>query len=407
MKKRIITILMVICLLCFNLPAHASSRIDAKAAIMIDASTGQIIYEQNAEQQLPIASITKLLTVAVIHDELQQHDITSTTKVKITPDIAAISDNPSYSSIGLKSGQSYPVVELLNAAMVKSADGATAALATASGNSIDEFVIKMEQKATEIGLKKTKIINPTGLTNNEMGSLKSSSYPGNAENEMSAKDVALLARYLIHSYPAILQVTSQKKANFLISKGDVKSFANLNKMLPGGKYTIPGVTINGLKTGTSDNAGACFVSTGRYQGHQIITVVLHANGDNADNRFVQTQKLYQMLKQNYQLQQIKLPNDVAYPQINHGNAKTLSTKPQSLSVWSNHKITSYTVSQDFTNNLTNNTQTLEAPIKKGQRIGNLRLTSSQLKTVSNEPLIYPLYSNQTVVKAGFFGRLFN
>ena len=89
--KRLLTILAISMVLVISLPAQAAIRIDAKAAIMIDASTGQIIYEQNANQQLPVASISKLLTIAVVHDELQQHAITDYTKVKVTPDIAAIS----------------------------------------------------------------------------------------------------------------------------------------------------------------------------------------------------------------------------------------------------------------------------------------------------------------------------
>ena len=389
-----------------SLPVHATPRIDAKAAIMVDSSTGQIIYEKNANQQLPVASISKLLTVAVVHDELQQHVITDYSKVEVTPDIATISNDPSYSSIGLVSGQSYSVIELLNAAMVKSADGATVALATAAGNSLDKFVIKMDQKAHEIGLKKAKIINSTGLTNSEMKGLGSDNVSANAENEMSAKDVALLSRYLIQSYPAILQVTAQKKANFFITKDNTKSVDNLNKMLPGEQYTVSGVKINGLKTGTSDKAGACFVSTGNYKGHQIITVVLHAKGDNKDNRFVQTQNLYKMLKQDYHLQQIKLPSNVTNAKVKHGVTSNLSTSPKKLSIWSNSPLTSYTVSQNFDNKLTNNTQTLQAPIKRGQRIGSLRLTSSKLKTVSGEPLTYPLYSNESVPKGNSLERLF-
>ena len=401
-------IIFTVLLLAFNvsLPVHASPVIDAKAAIMVDASTGQIIYEQNADRQLPVASISKLLTVAVIHDELQQHVITDYSKVEITPNIAAISNDPSYSSIGLVSGQSYPVIELLNAAMVKSADGATIALATAAGDSPDEFVLKMEQKAQEIGLKKAKLINPTGLTNGEMKNLSSNNAPASAENEMSAKDVAILSRYLIHSYPALLQVTAQKKVNFFITKKNNKSINNLNKMLPGGGYTVPGVQINGLKTGTSTKAGACFVSTGTYHGHQIITVVLHANGKNEDSRFVQTQKLYKMLKQDYHLQSIALPNDLTNVAVKHGIRRNLSTTPKKLTIWSAKPLTSYTVAQNFNDKLTDNTQTLQAPIKKGQRIGSIRLTSSKLKTVSGEPLTYPLYSNEAVPKGNFLERLF-
>lgn len=408
MKKKLLLILTIF-LLTFSssFPVHAASKIDAKAAIMVDASTGQIIYEQNANQQLPIASITKLLTIAVVHDELQQHAITDNTKVTVTPDIAAISNDPNYSSIGLVSGQSYSVIELVNAAMVKSADGAVVALATADGNSLDEFVLKMEQKAHNIGLKKASIINPTGLTNSEMKSLGSNNVSANAENEMSAKDVAILSRYLIHSYPAILQVTAQKKANFFISKNNVKSIENLNKMLPGDQYTVPGIKINGLKTGTSDKAGACFVSTGNYRGHQIITVVLHANGNNKDNRFVQTQELYKMLKQDYHLQEISLPKKITNVKIKYGTRQTITTTPKKLTIWNNKPLKSFTISQNFNNKLINNSQNLQAPIKKGQRIGSIKLTSPTLKTISNEPLTYSLYSNETVQKGNLLERLFN
>lgn len=93
--------------------------------MMVDADTGQVIYEQDADKQLPVASVSKLLTIAVIHDELRKNIITADTRVPVTPAIAAISNDPAYSSIGLAVGQSYSVIELLNAAMVKSADGAT------------------------------------------------------------------------------------------------------------------------------------------------------------------------------------------------------------------------------------------------------------------------------------------
>ena len=113
-----------------------------------------------------------------------------------------------------------------------------------------------------------------------------------------------------------------------------------------------------------------------------------------------------MLKQDYHLQQIKLPSNVTKAKVKHGVKSNLSTSPQKLSIWSNSPLTSYTVSQNFDNKLTNNTQTFQAPIKRGQRIGSLRLTSSKLKTVSGEPLTYPLYSNESVPKGNSLERLF-
>lgn len=408
LKKQLLAILtLIICLWTSITPAYAAAaRIDARAALMVDADTGQIIYAQNADQPLPIASITKLLTIAVIHDELQQRALTPYTKVKISPEVAAISNNPNYSSIGLMSGQSYPVVELVNAAMVKSADGAVAALAMAHGDSMDEFVLKMEQKAQQIGLKTAKIVNPTGLTNGDMGDLRSDNVPADAENEMSAKDVAQLSSYLIHTYPAILQVTAQKKANFLISKGNVKSVDNLNKMLPGQQYTVPGVKIRGLKTGTSDRAGASFVSEGTYRGHQIITVVLHANGDNPDNRFVQTQNLYRMLQHDYRLTTVKVPHTMTTVKLTAGAQGTVTTTPQTLTVWRQAPLKSYTIAQSLDHQVAKHPQTMPAPVKQGQHLGHLRLTSPDLKTISGEPLTYPLVSTETVPRGNFLTRLF-
>lgn len=134
MKKFTLFILSLLTALMFGIQSVlASGRIDASAAIMADASTGQIIYEQNPNKAMPIASITKLLTVLVIEDEIQQKQLSWDTQVKITPEIAAISNDHAYSTIGLKAGQSYSVRTLINAALVKSADGATVALATATG----------------------------------------------------------------------------------------------------------------------------------------------------------------------------------------------------------------------------------------------------------------------------------
>lgn len=375
--------------------------------MMIDADTGQVIYEQGADRQLPVASVSKLLTIAVIHDELRKNIIKADTRVRVTPAIAALSNDPTYSSIGLAVGQSYPVIELLNAAMVKSADGATLALATAAGGSPDEFVLAMEKKAQEIGLKKTSIVNPTGLTNGEMKSFRSPNIPDNAENMMSARDVAILARYLLRTYPALIQVTAQKKANFFITKGNVKRIANLNKMLPGGQYTVPGITITGLKTGTSDKAGACFVSTGEYCGHRIITVVLHANGSNPDNRFVQTQKLYALLKHDYRLETVRLPRDVQQAAVANGTQRTITLSPKMVTIWGTNRLKSYTVSQELKPQLIDNQGRLRAPVRDHQRLGQLCLTSPRLKSVSGAPLTYPLNSNETVSRGKFLQRLFN
>ena len=409
MKKFLVTLLMIPLLLGIIVaPAHAAPLIDASAAVMVDASTGQVIYEQNAQQKLPIASISKLLTAIVIEDEVHSNQITGNTKVKIDSGTAAISNDPNYSAIGLQEGQSYTVRELLNATLVKSADGATMALSAAAGDSMDEFNMKLQQKAQDIGLKNYTIVNPVGLNNGDLKSLASKQYSAKAENAMTATDVAIMTRYLVDHYPQFLQVTAQKQATFFIAKGKAKTEKNLNEMLPGGKYTVPGVTIDGLKTGTSDTAGACFVSTGNYQGHRIITVVLHANGKNKDNRFVQTQRLYQMLKQNYHLQTITLPKNIQEQPLDNGQSRQVTLSPRQITVWSaGSDVHKYTMAVKLNKCYLNKKGQLQAPISRNRTVGELDLSGNQLKTLDGRPLTYRLFSTANVPQGNFWQRLWH
>lgn len=387
-------------------PVKAAAPIDASAAIMVDASTGQVLYEQNAHKKLPVASLSKLLTAIVVEDEVKQKQTTGNSKVKINSDIAALENDTSYSRIGLQEGESYTVRELLNAALVKSADGATLALSTAAGDSLDEFTMKMQQKAQQIGMKNYTLVNPVGLTNGELKNLKSGNYSDNAENEMSASDVAILSRYLVNHYPQLLQVTSQKSVNFYLAKKKWRVENNLNKMLPGGQYTVPGVTIDGLKTGTSKKAGACFVSTGTYRGHRIITVVLHANGQNHDARFVQTQQLYAMLKADH-LQTLTLPQSVCQQKIADGVNRQLTAKPAKVKVWETNRISHYTVAVKLRPQLLKRENVFKAPIKRGQRIGELEIFTPQISTLNGEPLHYQLYSSSNQPRGSFWQRLWH
>ena len=100
-----------------------------------------------------------------------------------------------------------------------------------------------------------------------------------------------------------------------------------------------------------------------------------------------------MLKQDYHLQEISLPKKITNVKIKYGTRQTITTTPKKLTIWNNKLI--------------NNTQNLQAPIKKGQRIGSIKLTSPTLKTISNEPLTYSLYSNETVQKGNLLEILFN
>ena len=402
--KQLAVFMMIPLILSLATSAGASGRIDASAAMMVDASTGQVLYAQNVNKKLPVASISKLLTVAVIHDELKQNAIMANTKVKVSSDIAAIANDPNYSAIGVQQGASYTVKELLNAAMVKSADGATLALASADGSSMEEFNLRMAQKAKEIGLKNYTIVNPVGLTNGDLKDLKLPQYSDKAENAMTARDVAILSRYLIRTYPQLLQVTAQKQANFFITKNKTVQATNLNKMLPGNQYAVKGVKIDGLKTGTSDAAGASFVSTGTYRGHRIITVVLHANGKNKDARFTATQELYDKLKQ-MPTSEITLPQRLHTQRVENGHQRTVSVQPRKISVWGDKVGNNYNLAVKLNRHSKNNK--VLAPVRNNERIGELELSSPEIQTVDHEPLSYTLYSSEQVPVGNFWQRLWH
>lgn len=380
-------------------PAHAA-MINSRAALMVDADTGQLIYQQNIDQKLPVASVSKLLTACVIEDEVAAHQLSWQQKIKISPAIVDVSNDKNYSAIGLHAGQSYTVRDLFVAMMVKSADGAALALATANGQSIKLFNAKMVKKAKQIGVNDATIVNSVGLRNCDLKKLTQRDIKKQTENTMTARDVAMITRYLIHHYPDVLQVTKRPQQSFTIAPGKVVVANNSNLMLSDSRYRVPNVAIDGLKTGTSDQAGACFVSTGVTQGHRIITVVLHANGGGKD-RFIQTQQLYRYLQSNVHPQKVTLNHQQAHPAIVRGTRSHVAVGVNSLTIWQGPK-DQYRLKIHYRQQLTNSEGQLVAPVKKDQRLGTATVKSKTIKTIDNKPLTVKLHSKQTVKRQGLF-----
>lgn len=377
-----------------------AAMINSRAALMVDADTGQVIYQRNIDQKLPIASVSKLLTACVIEDEVAHHQLSWHQKIKITPAVAAVSNDPDYSAVGLQAGQSYTVRELFDVMLVKSADGAALALATANGKTIKQFNTKMVKKAKQIGLRNVTIVNSVGLRNGDLKQVTQKGIKKQSENAMTARDVAILSLYLIRHYPQVLDITKRPQENFTVFPGKVVVADNSKEMLTGKKYEMPNVTIDGLKTGTSDKAGECFVSTGMYHGHRMITVVLHANGGDGD-RFVDTQRLYQYLQNNVHPRRVTLSHHQAHPEIARGDRKRLAVGVAPVDIWQDSKF-HYRLQVHYRQKLTNFNGQLVAPVKKGQRLGSATIESKSLKTIDKKPLIVNLYSKETIKRHGLF-----
>ena len=212
--------------------ANASSTVDARAAITIDAETGQVLYEKNATKRYPIASVIKILTLAVIEQDIEQGKLKWDQKIKISKEVAKVANDWRFSNVQLNEGESYTVKSLVESMMIVSADGSAEALALASAGSTAAFNQKMQAVAKEAGVTDAKIYNMIGLANGDLGEMRLKNVSKKAENQLSAKDVAKIARYLVEKYPSVLEITKQKFVNFQVSDSQQYEMVNINSMLP-------------------------------------------------------------------------------------------------------------------------------------------------------------------------------
>ena len=298
MKKLFLTL---ITLISFGSATTAYAQdfdVAAKHAIAVESTSGKILYEKDATQPVEIASISKLLTVYLVYEALEQGKITLSTPVEISDYPYQLTTNSEASNVPMEA-RNYTVEELLEATLVSSANSAAIALSEKIAGSEKDFVDMMKAKLLEWGIQDATLVNTTGLNNETLGN---NIYPGSKkddENKMSAYDVAVVARNLILKYPQVLEITKKPSSTFA-----GMTIHATNYMLDGMPAYRGG--IDGLKTGTTDKAGASFVGTTVEKGMRIITVVL--NADNQDSnpyaRFTATSALLDYISSNFALQTI-------------------------------------------------------------------------------------------------------
>jgi serine-type D-Ala-D-Ala carboxypeptidase (penicillin-binding protein 5/6) len=224
-------------------------KIPAKAWLIMDSKTQKIIASKNANQKLPPASTTKMMTAYVIGRMIQKHQISFNTKIRISKQAAKTEG----SKMVLKAGSKVPVKYLLKGLLVNSGNDAAVALAQGSAGSIKNFVRIMNKTAESLGLKNTHFMNPNGLP---------------AKNHYSsAKDLAILANALINNMPTIYKMCSSKTIRW-----NKRTRLNTNQLL-WKKY----LGVDGVKTGYTRNAKYCLVTSAYQNKKRIITVLLGAN----------------------------------------------------------------------------------------------------------------------------------
>lgn len=281
-----------------------SQDVGAKAAIAMDAKTRQILYQKNAQKRYPVASTIKILTLAVIEKDIQAHKLSWDQKVTISYPVAVMANDWRFSNVPLNEGESYTIKSLVDSMMLVSADGSAEALALADAGSVAKFNTKMQQVAKEAGVTDAKIYNMIGLSNGDLGTLRLKNVSKNAENQISAVDLAKIASWLLNHYPDVVNITKTAQEDFPVSDSQTYHMQNINLMIKGAALDRADGEIDGLKTGTTDSAGNCFVSTGTFNNRRLVTVVLNVPGD-FNNQFQQTNNLYNRVLGRFAPQTIK------------------------------------------------------------------------------------------------------
>ena len=343
--------------------------VSAEHAIAVEATTGKVLYEKDATTPDGIASMTKILTVYLVYKAIDEGKISWDTKVSISDYAYNLTANSDASNVPMEARE-YTVEQLVNAAMVASANSAAIALAEQIGGTESKFVDMMKAQLEAWGITDATIVNASGLNNSYLGD---NIYPGSSstdENMMSVRDVAIIAQHLITEYPDILKITSQTTADF-----DGTTMNTYNYMLEGMPYERSGV--DGLKTGTTELAGASFVATSTENGMRIISVVMNTDGweDDEYARFEATNDLLDYVKSNYEMVTLVKAGksyQSSKATVNDGKAKSVAA------VASEDLKVVRRINTDVSADFSTNADGYDAPITKGQKVGTITYNDTQI-----------------------------
>jgi serine-type D-Ala-D-Ala carboxypeptidase (penicillin-binding protein 5/6) len=395
---------------------HAEEKlpINADAAILVEADTGKIIYEQNADKALGIASMTKMMTEYLLFEAIESGKVEWEQTYTPSEKVYTLSTAPGLSNVPLRPNEQYTVKELYEAMVIKSANGAAIAISEIVAGSEGEFVKMMNQKARDLGLEHYQFVNSTGLSNYDMLGMYPKGTGVNDENLLSAQDTATLAYHLMKGFPEVLDTTSLPTKKFRQGTAEEMIMNNTNAMLKGRRYSYEGV--DGLKTGTTPFAGSTFTGTAKRDGTRYITVVMDSKNElgqpSGADRFKQAADLFDygfnhFTTVNFTLDDLDKKDNHSFP-IAKGKEEQvkMQTKESIQLLLEKEAKDSVHVKIKMDENKLNEDGELQAPIKKGEKIGELFIEnpkkSEYLMELTPEKERISIYAADSVEKANWF-----
>ena len=342
-------------------------QLAASGYILIDGETGDVLAERNADQRLPPASLTKMMSSYLVVDEVERGRIAETNMVNISIKAWKMEGSRMF----VKEGTQVSVIDLLRGEIIQSGNDATVALAEYVGGNEETFVAMMNKKAGEMGMTATHFQNASGLPS--------------PEHYTTARDLSRLARAVIFDHPHHYPLYAEKYFKY----NNVRQ-PNRNLLL----YRDP--TVDGLKTGHTDEAGFCLVSSAKRESTRLISVVLGTKSDEA--RANETQKLLEYGFRYFETVTLYKPHTMIT------KARVWQGKAPEVEMALANEVR-LTIPRGRSGELRANVhlnEVIKAPIKSGEPLGSLTLELDG-KVVSTQPLL----AINSVEEANFFVRLWD
>lgn len=351
-KRKIFYFLAIFLIILSNVCFAAEPTINSTAAILVEESTGKILYEKNAYEKMYPASTTKILTAILVLENCNLDDM------------ATVSHNAVYSlpqayvTANLREGEQISVNDLMYALMLKSANDAAIVLAEHVGGSVEGFADMMNKKAQEIGCKNTHFVNPNGMHNDE--------------HYTTAYDLYLMANYAMQNetFRKYVTTTTYTLPTTNKYKNTDRICLNTNEFLKkNSKYYNKNVI--GIKTGTTTEAKNCLISAIKNEKTTLYSVTLHSE-TNAD-RYTETQALFDYGYDDYDFRNIVEGKTVLqHIEVENGNNDT-----KNLDLYAKSTLTDYIKNEINLSEITPTielNETITAPIQTGDVLGKATYT---------------------------------
>ncbi|MBO7252379.1 MAG: D-alanyl-D-alanine carboxypeptidase [Oscillospiraceae bacterium] len=361
MRKFLFLSLITAMLCTLSFPVRAADlQVAGKSALLMDATTGTILYESNAHEKLAPASVTKIMTMLLIMEAVDSGKIAMTDTVTASETAAGKGGSQIY----LKAGETMSVSDMLKSIAVSSANDCACAMAEHIAGSEEAFVAMMNRRAEELGMADTHFVNCTGLDDG----------PDGSNHKTSAYDIALMSRQLLKYHPDIKQFTTIWMDTV---RNGTFGLSNTNKLI----RFYSGAT--GLKTGFTSGAGYCLSASALRDGMELIAVVMGAQ--TSAERNTACKQLLDYGFANFSLYTPELSQMESVP-VKLGKAKSVSLRlgeEAQLLIDKSQKsgITAEVIQEP----------SVCAPISLGQRLGTLTIRSgeqilTQIPLVAAEPV---------------------